>query len=125
MKYHQKIHNFKSLTIESDRIIYADNEGYDDFQQTDESNESYESIDEPNILQLQSKHKKSTGIENMAWYQCTQCPKIFSQKPELYRHQRIHSPIYLCEICQKQFKGEKNLHEHMQTHGVAEYLIEQ
>lgn len=123
LKYHQKIHNFKSLSIESN----PNNE----FAQNGESNGSYESNQEsavPAVVQLLPKIKKSINtVKNVPsiLFQCNQCPKVFTQKCNLYRHQRSHTPVYPCEICQKKFKIEQSLHEHMKTHGVIEYLSEQ
>lgn len=104
LKYHQKIHYAR--TIETDQIICAYDE--DDSPLSLESDES--------IQELQLKLRESLGCGNMSWYQCTQCPMLFAQKRDLYRHQRIHTPNYQCKLCQKMFKSEKNLREHMQTH---------
>lgn len=122
LKYHQKIHNFKSLSIESNLIIDPNTDMFQlQYEQDDESNGSFELKEEP------ANGKKSMGIENRptVLYQCNQCPKVYSQKCNLYQHQRTHTPNYPCDICQKKFKIEQNLHEHMKTHTLADCFGEQ
>lgn len=115
LKYHQKTHNLKNLSIESNL--------------NNESNGSYESNQEPAaIVPLLPTIKKLISTEKITptvFYQCNQCPKVFRLKSSLYRHQRSHTPVHPCDICQKKFQIEQNLHEHMKTHFVVEYLVEQ
>lgn len=126
LQYHQKIHNFKSLSYESGPMIKSNKESFQlQLVENDESNESYEFDHETavNVLQLRSNGKKAIGIENhpqRVLFQCNQCPKVYTQKCNLYRHQRTHTPIYPCKICQKKFKIEQNLQEHMKTHTLAD-----
>lgn len=128
LKYHQKIHNFKSIPIE----LNPDNEFQLQFLQNDESNESYGDTnhEQPTVAQvLMPKIKNPIHTERQTpsiLFQCNQCPKVFTQKSNLYRHQRSHTPIYECDICDKKFRIEQNFHEHLESHGVVtEYLSEQ
>lgn len=126
LKYHQKIHNFKDSSMESNLIVDPNNKLFQSqYEQGDESNGSF-GLNEETIVQLQSNGKHTIGIENRpaALFRCNQCPKAYSQKCNLYRHQRSHSPIYSCDICQKKFKNEQNVHEHMKTHTLADCFSE-
>lgn len=108
LKYHQKIHQSKRLSIETDQLVYADRNYR--LQFSDKSNPI---VEEPKkTVQSNVRGDKIPFV----LFQCNQCPKAFSHKSNLKRHQRIHSPTYDCEICHKQFKREHNLFQHMFIH---------
>ncbi|XP_012251182.2 zinc finger protein 85-like isoform X2 [Athalia rosae] len=51
-------------------------------------------------------------------YQCDQCDKRFSTKPNLVTHKRIHSGVrnFTCDQCGKSFIQKGNLEAHFLTH---------
>ncbi|XP_065283647.1 histone-lysine N-methyltransferase MECOM-like [Dermacentor albipictus] len=50
-------------------------------------------------------------------YRCDQCPKVFSWKSNLIRHQAAHdaSRRYVCDACRKVFTDPSNLQRHVRS----------
>ncbi|KAH7916271.1 hypothetical protein BJ138DRAFT_595855 [Hygrophoropsis aurantiaca] len=57
----------------------------------------------------------------MPQWDCSLCPKSFTRKGDLARHEQLHSGIkpYLCEICGKSFAQHSGLKTHHNVHSKA------
>ncbi|XP_046426809.1 zinc finger protein 737-like isoform X1 [Neodiprion fabricii] len=94
-----------------------------------ESHKAIHSEDRPHICQTCGKafrqqsalyiHSRCHLPDTMKnRYQCDQCDKRFSTKPNLVTHKRIHSGVrnFTCDQCGKSFIQKGNLEAHFLTH---------
>jgi KRAB domain-containing zinc finger protein len=69
----------------------------------------------PRQVKVEEIEKEEVHENNKNKFQCQQCPKSFTNRHILYRHEESHKPKIKCQICNKKISN-RNLKDHLKRH---------
>ncbi|GAB6032315.1 hypothetical protein CHUAL_010953 [Chamberlinius hualienensis] len=72
-------------------------------------------------LVISQHYLRESSVLGSGEYKCLQCPKVFSWKSNLQRHQSTHESgrRYTCENCRKVFTDPSNLQRHIRSQHIG------